>query len=410
MRIACIHLPAFPLQVFLRAYAPGTRRGDAIAVVERGAPTIVACSRAARAAGVAVGMAAATAREIAPSIEIATVDAGQRDAAARAIAEAVCALSPRVDLGSSAGAHHAIFAEVPAGMRGATFGARALALLEAIGAIGRVGIADDRFTARVAATGGAADVTTVPRGGSAAFLAPLPLSLLAISGEVRHMLETLGVHTLGAFASLPPPSVARPEDADWQALARGDGGAALARFAPAGPIVERIAMPSFGGGAADTIDELAARVAARLAGRGRAAAAIEVVIGGGRAIEIVPDAPIDGRDELAQAIAARVGGALWVVPEWSLATPSTPTPPAETSIEVRVRAFAHDAGADGVEAIPAAVTAEASAPLTLAPVVSVVGAAPRAPHRRTRRGKDRPRLARPSAQRPLFAGLELRAR
>ena len=43
----------------------------------------------------------------------------------------------------------------------------------------------------------------------AAFLAPLPLELLPLEDEVRQMLHTLGIHTLGDFAALPPPSVGR---------------------------------------------------------------------------------------------------------------------------------------------------------------------------------------------------------
>jgi protein ImuB len=389
MRIACIHLPAFPLQVLVRP-APH-RRGEMIAVVARAglAPAVVACSRAARAAGVAVGMAAATARELAPAVEIVTADPAAERAAARAIAEALLAISPRVDPGASPdGAHHAIFCEVPARTRGAAFGARALALLETMGVSGRVGIADDRFAARVAATTGAADVVTVPRGGSAAFLAPLPLSLLAIGGEVRHVLETLGVHTLGEFAALPPPSVARPEDADWQRLARGEGGAGLAAFAPSGPIVERLEVPGVAIG--EAIAELAARVAARLAGRGQAAAAIELAIGGDTSatIEITPDAPLDEADALAGAIAARLGDA----------------PGAIAWIEARVRAFASDGGA-----VVAPVFAEASAPLALVPEVTAAVAS--VPHRRTRRGKERPRIARAAgAQVALFASMSIAAR
>jgi protein ImuB len=401
MRIACLHLPAFPLQVVLRG-APH-RRGAAIAVVARTGvmPTVVACSRAARAAGIAVGMAAAIAREIAPGCEIVTADPGAEREVARAIADALLAVSPRVDVGGApSGSHHAIYAEVPARMRGATFGARIRALCETMGVSGRVGIADDRFTARVAASSRRTDtdgdgVISVPRGGSAAFLAPLPLSLLAISGEVQHMLETLGVHTLGEFAALPPPEVARPEDADWQALARGEGGAALAAYAPKGPIVERIALDHAGapgpGGLVAVVGELAARVAARLAGRGQAAAAIAVDTGVAPPIELAPDAPLSEPEDLARAIAARIGGG------------------APSYVEVRITPIELGApleASDGVVAAP--VLAEASVPLTLVP--DLVPVVPRAPHRRTRRGKERSRITPGAAQPGLFGALELRAR
>src|SRR5437870_4288075 len=125
MRIACLHLPAFPLQVVLRAERH--RRGDAVAVVGPGPrttvfPVITACSRAARAAGVSVGMAAATAR-LAPDVTIVSADPIGERAAIAAIAEALRGLSARVDLGGApGGAHHAIFCEVPARTRGAAFG------------------------------------------------------------------------------------------------------------------------------------------------------------------------------------------------------------------------------------------------------------------------------------------------
>jgi hypothetical protein len=80
-----------------------------------------------------------------------------------------------------------MYVEVPAGRRGAAFGAQAgRGLFREFDLHVRVGIADDRFTSTVAATvagppGGDGDgaVTCVPRGGSAAFLAPQPLGLLA---------------------------------------------------------------------------------------------------------------------------------------------------------------------------------------------------------------------------------------
>jgi protein ImuB len=249
MRIACVHLPQFPLQAALRDAAG--LRGRAVAIVGAAAPgagralaapVVIACSRAARACGIKLGMTAPTARALAASLSPAgdelVVIAAAPDtmaAASCAIAEALLELSPRVDRGGDPrGSHHAAYVEVPLGMRGASFGARVIGALDAIGMIARVGIADDRFTAWAAASQTSDDqpVVTVPRGGSAAFLAPLPLSLLAIPPEVQHVLAALGVHTLGEFAALPPPSVARAWDADYQQLARGEGGAALDTYQP----------------------------------------------------------------------------------------------------------------------------------------------------------------------------------
>jgi protein ImuB len=245
MRIACVHLPQFPLQAALRD-APGLRGRPVVVVgpvpgaTGRGlaTPVVIACSRAARAHGIRLGMTVPTARTLASDadeLHILSVEPEVLAAASHAIARALLEHGTRVDRGGDPrGSHHAAYLEVPAGVRGATFGARVVGALDAIGMVARVGIADDRFTAWVAAAQAAEDqpVVTVPRGGSAAFLAPQPLSLLAIPHEVQHVLAALGVHTLGEFAALPPPSVARAWDADYQQLARGEGGAALDAYAP----------------------------------------------------------------------------------------------------------------------------------------------------------------------------------
>jgi protein ImuB len=267
MRIACVHLPQFPLQAALRD-APALR-GRAIAVVggasapgfgrALAAPVVIACSRAARAAGIRLGMTAPTARALAASasgvtdaVEVIAAEPETMIAASHAIAAALLELSPRVDRGGDPrGSHHAAYLEVPLGVRGSTFGARVIAALDALGVVARVGIADDMFTAWVAASQAPdhEEVVTVPRGGSAAFLAPQPLSLLAIPPEVQHVLGALGVHTLGEFAALPPPSVARAWDADYQQLARGEGGATIHDYAP--PAAREVVVGVLGARAAE---------------------------------------------------------------------------------------------------------------------------------------------------------------
>jgi hypothetical protein len=354
MRIACLHIPQYALQCATRVdpslrrsqpAATGTGSGAAIAMVDAGAsarpshqlasgsgpsyggpsaagsgaasgrgragdqfglgplhaPVVVACSRAAWALGVRLGMTATAARSISPDVTVVAVDAAAERETVRAIADALLGLTPVVDLGGrvgAGGAHLAMYAEVPQKMRGHSFGERALERLAELGLTGRIGIADDRFTAWVAAAYGvdapasspearAQDhgvVTMVPRGGSAAFLAPRPLSLLAISPEVQHMLEALGVRTLGEFAALPAPSVARPLEADYRALARGESGSHLRPYAPEAAIREELVVSA--GNVLDAegtvsgptaISIVAKRIALRLDGRGRGASRIELV-------------------------------------------------------------------------------------------------------------------------------------
>ncbi|MCB9572375.1 MAG: hypothetical protein H6709_09845 [Kofleriaceae bacterium] len=413
MRIACIYLPSLPLQVRLRGAphlvgAPvavvATPRPTAITDRVHGSgPVVVARSRAAAAAGVRLGTSALAARESVPGLIVTDGDRAAEAAAVRAVAEALGALTPRIDLGGDPGSHHALYAEVPARVRGATFGARVLEVLEAQGLRGRVGIADDRFTAWVAASWhapsahDAGEVVTVPRGGSAAFLAPLPLALLAISPEVQHVLGALGVRTLGEFAALPPPSTAHVWDADYQALARGDGGAGLEVFRPVGRIVERIEL---GGelGAAAALGLAVRRVAARLAGRGRAAAKV-VVRAGEREVDVALDAPLADEADLGDAIGRalhEVGAAGFL----------------EIAVDVHVEAGRPPmtvgtgaAAGDARAAVPTAVADVASGPVEVsfqltAPASQAM--VPRQPHRRTRRGKQRPRIG-VAAQSRLFS-------
>lgn len=387
MRIACVHIPQFALQSATRI-DPALRGDDSALVVvgppalaapdsrsvlqpaaglKSAAPIVLACSRAAWSLGARVGMSAAQARNLSPQLELVTADPQLERDTVRAIADVLLALSPVVDVGGRVGpggAHLAIYCEVPAKTRGTSFGDRLLERLASLGLTGRIGIADDRFTAWVAAWLGAwnahahervtpaanervahatsparhdeTGVVSVPRGGSAAFLAPRPLSLLSITPEVQHMLEALGVRTLGEFAALPAPTVSSRAgrfEADYQALARGESGNALRPYAPDAPIREEAVLrPSdaqhhasqhgthpgphhhgLSGPAAVAL--LADRVAMRLAGRARCAARLDIVIGGETGERVVTVSPVrDGQgvlssaEELAEAIGVAFGG------------------------------------------------------------------------------------------------------
>lgn len=336
MRIACIHVPQFALQCATRL--DPSLRGAAIAVVsgvepgrERSgvlhAPVVLACSRAAWSLGVRLGMTATAVRSLATDVSIVTTNPVAERETVRAIADALLATTATVDVGGrvgAGGAHLAMYAEVPAKTRGTSFGDRLVELLAELGIAVRIGIADDRFTAWVAAAYGVhgaeghehhdGAVVNVPRGGSAAFLAPRPLSLLAIPREVQHMLESLGVRTLGEFAALPAPSVARPLEADYQALARGDSGALLRPYHPEAPVREEIVVSagtvlelpgSLSVPAA--IAQLSRRIAMRLAGRGRGAARLDVAMipadAEVRELPITIDGAITDAEELAHVLA-----------------------------------------------------------------------------------------------------------
>jgi hypothetical protein len=421
MRIACLHIPQFALQSLSRV--DPSLRGAAVAVVGAGvdpgpgvrpqlalhSPIVLACSRAAWALGVRLGMTASAARFVSADLRVVAADTQLERETVRAIADALLGVSAVVDTGGRVavgGAHLAMYCEVPSKVRGTTFGERLIELLATFGLAARIGIADDRFTAWVAAahgggeppatmadsastvreavdarraraprasearragasssdsrndgsapgiavpdpttTGGtqplpgvpqqrvagrrrgvgsprqatgASDergVVSVPRGGSAAFLSPRPLSLLAITPEVQHMLEALGVRTLGEFAALPAPSVARPLEADYQALARGDGGSVLRPYTPEAPIREELVASHAGSlfGGASVVQTIARRLALRLSGRARAASRLDVTItseNGERAMPVTLGRAVSSQHEIIELLAPLVGEGL----------------------------------------------------------------------------------------------------
>ena len=329
MRIACLHIPQFALQSLTRL--DPSLRGAPVAVVGAGldasgtttrfalhSPVVQACSRAAWTMGVRLGMTAMQARTLSAELRVAGADAQTERETVRAIADVVLCSSATVDLGGrvgAGGAHLAMYCEVPSKTRGLAFGEKLVELLGELGLTARVGIADDRFTAWVAATDhGEAPVVSVPRGGSAAFLAPRPLSLLAITPEVLHMLEALGIRTLGEFAALPEPSVRTRTvaiESDFQALARGDSGHGLRPYAPDAAIREDVAI-SVAMSCPAAIELLTNRAALRLAGRVRGATKLELTLTmapgtadrPARPVPIVLDRATGEADELADAIVA----------------------------------------------------------------------------------------------------------
>jgi protein ImuB len=227
MRIACLHVPAFPLQVEVRAHPELAGRPVAV-LTAAPRPQVAFCSRAAHEAGVRAGMAPLAARALAADLVAVEPAESRWREALLDLAGALCELSPVVDVEGG----WSIQLAVPAGRKSADFGRAVLAVAEAAGYRARVGIAGDRFTARAAARFGGEPVTTVRRGQSAAFLAPLSIELLPLQPEVRAMLRAAGIKTLGQFAALPPPSVDRPCAVDYRELARGNGPSELRPFGP----------------------------------------------------------------------------------------------------------------------------------------------------------------------------------
>ena len=344
MRILCLYLPALPLQVQVRRapHLAGAPLGVLLARSTQaqspsGPARIVAVSRAALAAGVRVGMTALQARAAAPEALLVDGAPAAWAEARCALAEALLAFSVTVDISDPSG----LFAQVPSGVRGATFGEQALEAAAGLGLIARAGIADDRFSAWVATQLAAtqfaatqprphAPVRVVPPGGSARFLAPLPLGLLPVGEAAARTLALLGVRTIGDFAALPAPSIGRRfpvGEINAHELAQGRDPRSLTPFFPDEPICEFVELecemtelePL-----AFMLRPLLERVARRLVGRGRAAARVALTLSGpggaSTRIELVPAHPTPSARTLVELARAHLAERALVHPVTTVAT------------------------------------------------------------------------------------------
>ncbi|HEY8378702.1 MAG TPA: hypothetical protein VIK91_19555, partial [Nannocystis sp.] len=96
-RLACAHLPAFPLQVLLRARPE--LRGAPVAVTSKPGPTgeVLWVSRPAQRRGVARGMRCAAARGLVPELHAEPVPEDTLAAAEDELLRALLCRSPRVE-------------------------------------------------------------------------------------------------------------------------------------------------------------------------------------------------------------------------------------------------------------------------------------------------------------------------
>ncbi|MCX6503490.1 MAG: DNA polymerase Y family protein [Microbacterium sp.] len=205
LRSIVVWIPDWPVIALEREEA--VPPGDPVAVVEKN--VVVACSASARAEGVRRGQRRRDAQARCARVRIVAVDQARDHRVFAPLVAAVEDRAPNVQI-LRAGLC-ALKARGPARFYGGE-DAAATVFREALGERGvadvRIGIADGPFTAEQAAraTSPAQPVRTVPAGEAAAFLAPLPVTLLD-DPSLAHLLARLGVHTLGGFAAMPEERV-----------------------------------------------------------------------------------------------------------------------------------------------------------------------------------------------------------
>lgn len=230
MRLACLHVPDFPLAAWLRVEPE--LRGAAVIVADGATPRarLVAASAAARRRGVGEGMSAAQALAAAGDLTVRVASAEAERAAHAALGDVAYSFSPRVEDGApgtvwfDAGGLHELHASESELAQAA---ARRAA---ACGLDAGVGIAGSKVSAELAARDGGG-CAVVPPSDEWRVLAPLSLDLLAPPPALRATLHRWGIRTLGALAALPASAVATrlgPEAAALARRARGEDAHPLA--------------------------------------------------------------------------------------------------------------------------------------------------------------------------------------
>ena len=225
-RVLVVWCPDWPVH----AAGEGPDVPAAVLVGQGPRRTVLACSAAARAAGVRRGQRVRDAQRLCPELRVYQRDEAAEERAFEPVVQAVEDVVAGVEVlrpglialaARGPARYHGGEARLAALVREAVADAGAEADGDPLGC--GVGVADGVFAAGLAARRPVDEPLLVPSGAAAAFLAPYPLRVLE-RPELAGILDRLGVRTLGAFAALPAPGVANrfgPVGVRAHRLARG---------------------------------------------------------------------------------------------------------------------------------------------------------------------------------------------
>lgn len=213
-RIACFHVPMFPLAARLRS-EPDLLQ-EAVAIVEGNGSNahVVAATRRARVKGVRAGLSLAQARAILPKLIARVRDAECERTAQEALYDVAESFSPRVE-DAGEGVVYVDVTGMDRHYRAAdgsvdpelALARAAIRAAEAIGLPARLGIAASKLAARVAAELPKSPNIVEP-GKEPEFLAPLPLTRLSPHLEAAGTLRRWGIASIGELATLPESEIA----------------------------------------------------------------------------------------------------------------------------------------------------------------------------------------------------------
>ncbi len=292
MKVACLDLPALPLQLVWRREP--TWRAHPVVVIDDDRPqgTILwACERA-RAAGVLVGQRYAHALSLCGGLRARVVPPEQIEAAIVELRAALHRLSPRVEVGEpgtfwlDGEGLDRIFPDTPQAAhheRGTAWGTAIQHAIAAIGLRGAVVVGFSRFATYAIARSTRHGVTVLRSDlEERAAASAVPLGRLDVDAKLRDALARLGVTTIGQMVRLPGGGIlerfGREAHRLYQ-LAAGERWDPLVPIAPPEAPDERVLLDDDEHDVERLVFVIKApldRLLARLAARGRALTALHV--------------------------------------------------------------------------------------------------------------------------------------
>jgi protein ImuB len=335
MTVACLDLPALPLQLVWRREPAW--RAHPVVVIDEDRPqggVLWACERA-RAAGVLVGQRYAHALSLCGGLRARVVPPEQIEAAIGELRTALHRLSPRVEPGEpgtfwlDGDGLERIFPDGRGAPRGTAWAAAITAAIAALGLQGAVVVGSSRFATYAIARAARGGVTVLrsPEDERARARA-VPLARLELHPKLREALARLGVTTVGQMVRLPGGGILErfgPEAHRLYQLAAGERWDPVVPAAPPEAPDERVLLDEED----DDIERLVFvmkapldRLLGRLAARGRALAALHVELTLKHAVgrvelrdeRIQPAAPTLDARSLVRLVSLRLGGAPPVAP------------------------------------------------------------------------------------------------
>jgi protein ImuB len=288
MRIACLDLPAFPLQLVWRQQPDW--RAHAVVVIERDRPhgeVLWACERA-RASGVQIGQRYSHALALCPELRARVVPPAQIAEATTELRAVFKKLSPGVEPGEpgtfwlDGEGLDRVFPDGEA-PRGQAWGQAIARALDQLGYRGAIVIGFSRFATYAIARASRGGVTVSPSDAEERTMASaVPLARLDLDPKLRDALGRLGVTRVGALVRLPGGGILERFGRDAHRLyqlAAGEGWDPLVPVAPPEAPDERVLLDDD----EDSIESLVFvskppidRLLERLAARGQALTALHL--------------------------------------------------------------------------------------------------------------------------------------